>query len=116
MPKQLLTQQFVDSPLSCEPGKSKVDFFDSKVTGLLLKVLASGKKTYYLRYSNLRGKVVEQKLASAENLKLADARKLAQEKLAQLAMGEDPFEKKAALKTVPTFAEFVADSYIVNAD
>ena len=112
MPKQLLTQQFVDSPLSCEPGKSKVDFFDSKVTGLLLKVLASGKKTYYLRYSNLRGKVVEQKLASAENLKLADARKLAQEKLAQLAMGEDPFEKKAALKTVPTFAEFVADSYL----
>lgn len=53
MPKQLLTQQFVDSPLSCEPGKSKVDFFDSKVTGLLLKVLASGKKTVTVRASRL---------------------------------------------------------------
>lgn len=91
MAKATLCQSFVDQVV-CPSNKNKMDYFDSKTTGLLLKVLPTGRKTYYLRYKNLRGKQAEQKLATADVLKLSQARELAQQKLAQLAMGEDPFE------------------------
>lgn len=43
MPKQVLTQSFVDK-VKCDSSKPKVDYFDTKVSGLVLKVLISGKK------------------------------------------------------------------------
>jgi len=109
MPQQKLTQTFVDT---VQPQQKKVDYFDSLQTGLLLKVLPSGKKTYYLRYRDDRGKMRERKLADATILSLKDARTLARQKLAQIALGEDPFAKQAALRDVPRFAEFVAQEYL----
>jgi integrase len=112
MPKQLLTQQFVQSSSFCANGAAKVDYFDTKVTGLVLKVLKSGRKTYYLRYEDDRGKKQEKKLGGADVLSLAEARRLATEKLAALAVGQDPFQAKKTMKEVPTLAAFVAQSYM----
>ena len=113
MPTETLTQTFIDS-VAADTNKSKVDYFDTKVRGLLLKVLASGKKSFYLRYKNNRGQMVEKKLSDSDAtiLKLAEARILAQTLLSKIAMGEDPFAKKADLKKVPTVYDFITNSYL----
>jgi integrase len=111
MPKKTLSQSMV-SEATCPQGQAKVDYFDTKVTGLLLKVLPSGKKSFYLRFRSERGKTVERMLADALVLELDAVRKLARERLAQIALGQDPFELQRSLKAVPTFSAFVADSFI----
>jgi hypothetical protein len=113
MPKKTLTQGFVDSATP-EQGKNKTDYFDTKVNGLLLKVLQTGKRTFYIRYKNDRNKLIEKRLTAidATALSLNEARELAQQKLAQIALGEDPFEKTELLKGIPTMSEFVEQSYM----
>ncbi|MCP1319085.1 site-specific integrase [Vreelandella lionensis] len=112
MPTQLLSQQFVDNNASCPASKRRMDYYDSRVSGLSLKVLPSGRQTYYMRYRDIRGKIMERKLGNAADMKLSTARKAAQDILAKLAMGEDPFEQRRTLKDVPTFAAFVAGHYM----
>ena len=111
MPKILLKQSFIDQS-SCPADKQKIDYFDTRVSGLLLKVLISGTKTFYLRYKNHREKWTEKKLANATVIKLTDARELAQKKLTQIAVGDDPFTAQKLLKDVPTVREFVDQSYM----
>lgn len=112
MPKITLTQLFVEQTAECPSDKTRIDYYDEKVVGLSLKVLASSHKAFYIRYRDERGKLVERKLGSATVMKLADARKAANDILSQVARGEDPFEKRRTLKQVPTFAEFVATAYM----
>ncbi|BBP45123.1 integrase [Thiosulfatimonas sediminis] len=113
MPKKTLTQGFVDSATP-ERGKNKSDYFDTKVNGLLLKVLQTGKRTFYIRYKNERNKLIEKRLTAvdASALSLNNARELAQQKLAQIALGKDPFAKAELLRDIPTFREFVEQSYM----
>lgn len=111
MPKQILTQPFVDN-VTVTDNRYKVDYFDTKQPGLLLKVLASGRKSYYLRYKSNRNKQIEKKIADARVLKLSDTRKLAADYLTQIAMGNDPFEQKKVLEETPTIKEFVTKSYL----
>lgn len=113
MPRQKLSQKFIDTAAT-PPEQRKIDYFDTDCKGLMLEVRLSG-KTFYLRYQNERGRTLQKKLADASVLKLTDARRLAQEKLAQIAMGDDPFANKALLKDVPTFGDFVAESYLPHA-
>lgn len=112
MPSQNLTQSFVDRSNLCPKGKKKVDYFDLKLTGLLLKVLYSGHKTWYLRYSTDHGRMREKKLASATILTLVDARELARRYLSDIAQGNDPFDRKAAMKDIPTLSAFVNETYM----
>ncbi len=112
MPSQNLTQSFVDRSNLCPKGKKKIDYFDLKLTGLLLKVLYSGQKTWYLRYATDHGRMREKKLASATVLTLAEARELARRYLSGIAQGNDPFDRKAAMKAIPTLSAFVNESYM----
>jgi integrase len=114
MPKENLTQLFVDTTVMSDTNKSKVDYFDTKIHGLFLKVLISGKKSFYLRYKNQRGKTVEKLLSKidATALPLCDARALASKYLSQIALGEDPFEQKKILKQVPLVSNFIMDNYL----
>jgi len=114
MPKMNLTQNTVDK-LSCQSGKVKTDFFDTKINGLMVKVMKSGSMSYYIRYKTNRGKWTEKKLANATTIKLSDARELAQKRLTQIAMGEDPFAQQKALKDVRTVKDFVDQSYLPHA-
>ena len=111
MAKYTLTQAFVEKA-TCPADKKKINYCDTKTTGLLLKVFPSGKKVFYLRCYNLRKKLMEIKLAPTNVLKLTQARDLAQKNLAEIAMGNNPFEAKKALKDVLAFAEFVDESYM----
>lgn len=111
MPKTTLTQCFIDN-LSCPEVDTKCDHFDTKTTGLIVQVLKSGRKTYYLRYQNDRGKTVQKRLGNAAVLKLAQVRDLAVKCLAQLAMGEDPFADQVALRAIPKLNDFIEQQYL----
>lgn len=110
MPKQKITQHFVER--ITPPEKGKADYFDTETPGLVLRVLSSGTKTFSCRYRDTRGKQLERKLGSARVLKLSDARECVLSIQGKLAMGEDPFETRRTLKDVPTLAEFVAKAYL----
>ncbi len=110
MPSLKLTQQLV-SNTDVPNNQRKVDLFDTVIKGLMLEVRHSG-RTFYLRYRNERGIIKQKKLADADVVKLVDARKIAQEKLTAIAMGNDPFEKKKELKTVPTLEDFAYNTYL----
>jgi integrase len=111
MSKVTLTQSFVDAA-QCLSHKTKHDYFDTKVIGLLLKVLPSDRKSYYLRGCDIRGHKFEKKFADAKTTKLESARSLATQYLAQITLGQDPFAKKKELKKVPTMEAFTRDSYL----
>ena len=89
MPKLNLTQGFVRKS-EIQKGLASVDYYDERMPGLLLKVLSSGRKTYYIRYKNLKKVSWQRKIGNAVILKLSEARALARRKLAEVAMGATP--------------------------
>lgn len=110
MPKLDLTQAFVKKTKVPE-NLNSIDHYDERMTGLLLKVLPSGRKTYYIRYKNPKKVNCQRKIGNAEILSLSQARALARRKLAEVAMGEDPF-KDAPLNLSPTLEAFAENDYI----
>ena len=111
MARVTLTTQLVKT-IDCPKGKKKTELFDILSRGLSLEVRATGGKTYYRRYRDSRGRIRQIKLGNERDLSLADARLLADKVGRQVAMGEDPFAKKRALKAVPTLAVFINESYL----
>ena len=110
MPKHDLTQSFVKK-IEIENERSSVDYYDHRVPGLLLKVLPSGRKTYYIRYKDLRKKSCQRKIGNALILNLSGARTLARRKLAEVAMGIDPFVT-VPVNLSPTLEKFAESDYI----
>ena len=51
MAKLVLTQTFINS-LALVEGQASADYYDERVPGLLIKILATGRKTYYIRFKN----------------------------------------------------------------
>ena len=51
-------------------------------------------------------------LGDAAIISLSDARKIAEGLLRQAAFGLDPKNQQAQLRSVPTFAQFIDDSYM----
>ena len=111
MPRAQLTQHYIDN-LTCPIAVPKYDVFDTRVTGLIVSVYPTGKKTFYIRYVNNRKKAVQKRFANASLLKLADARELATRYLGQLTMGIDPFAKMEDLKEVPKLLQFINEQYL----
>jgi len=100
------------SCLSCPAGSRKAVFGDTLCKGLSLEVRATGGKTWYLTYTNKRGKRHQHRLGDLKDLSLAQARSLADECRSQVAMGGDPAEEQALLRQTPTFAVFIAEQYL----
>ena len=111
MPKITLTPAFVKSAI-CPLGSRRIEYFDTEVTGFSLEIRASGGQTYYQRYRDSRGRIRQVKLGNARDLSLSDARRLAARLLRQVALGEDPLEKKREARSVPTFADFIEQQYL----
>jgi integrase len=106
-----LTPKLVKSA-SCPIGKQKVDIYDSYCKGLLLEIRITGGKTYSLIYTDSRGKRRQFKLADERDVTLTQARKLADKLRGEIAMGEDPFAQKTALRNVPKLEDFVANYFV----
>ena len=63
--------------LVCPKGRAKWDVFDANCKGLMLEVRQSGGQTYYLRYTDERGRSHQIKLAAATDITLSQARQMA---------------------------------------
>jgi integrase len=98
--------------LTCPPGSRKTDYRDALCKGLALEVRASGGRTWYLTYTNKRGKRHQHRLGDLRDLSLGQARALADRYRSQVAMGEDPAEQAALLRQVPTFSAFVDEQLL----
>jgi len=111
MPRQNLTPKFVTNPPK-PTDKPKTDYFDTQVSGFLLEVRSSGKATYYLRYRDNTGQLKQVKLGTPETLSLDDARSRARAMKSQTLIGFDPKAEQEKIKAIPTFKDFVYDSYL----
>jgi integrase len=107
----VLNSTFVKTAV-CPEGKNKIEYFDKSSTNLSLEVRASGGKTYYRRYRDARGRLRQIKLGNESDLSLNDARRLSAKVGLQVAMGEDPLQKKKDVLTAPTFTQFIEAQYL----
>jgi integrase len=106
-----LTQQYVNAA-KCPVDQSKQEITDLACKGLVLEVRKSGGKTYYLRYTNDRGKQRQYRIGNATVLLLPQARTKCRTTLNQIAVGQDPCEVKAQTRLVPTFGRFIENQYL----
>lgn len=86
---------------------TKVEHRDTRLKGLVLRVMPSGVKSWYCEYG--RGKRVF--LGRADVLGVADARESARTILADVYRGIDPIEARKPKPGVPTFQDFLDGDY-----
>lgn len=92
------------------PPRNQIDYFDTEVSGLGLRVSAGGKKTWFLMYRHC-GRRRRLTLGSSDALEAGKARRLAKRRLAEVAMGTDPAADRRAAREAESFAE-LATLYI----
>lgn len=100
MPKMDLTDSFCRGAATAE-GQSQVDFYDTKVLNLALRVTSGGKKvwTWRYRWKQSRRRLVLGPFGNASGqLTLAQARNEARQHAATLSRGEDPGRASSAAK------------------
>jgi integrase len=98
--------------LPCPPGSRKAVYRDINCKGLSLEVRASGGRTWYLTYTNRRGKRHQHRLGDLRDLTMTQARSMADQCRTTVALGGDPAEKQALLRTTPTFSTFISEQYL----
>lgn len=111
MPTATLSTSLVNSAV-CPPGRNKLDIYDTAVPGFILEVRPSGGKTYHLRYRDQYGKQRQYKIGDAASISFSKARDIAQRVRSRVVSGDSPMDERRALRTVPTLAEFVRDTYM----
>ncbi|MNQ81813.1 Tyrosine recombinase XerD [compost metagenome] len=111
MPNATLDAHFVRTAI-CPDGKSKVDYYDTAITGFILEVRASGGKTFHLRYRDSHGKQRQHKIGDSKSITFDKARQAAQVLRSRVVLGESPAEERKVKRTVPTLAEFARDRYM----
>ena len=107
MPKAKLDHAFA-STAGCAPGHKKTDYYDTTIKGFVLECRCSGGRTYYLRYADAGGAQRQHKIGGFEDIKFADARKMAEQLRSAVVMGGDPRAKKALARSIPLYAELAA--------
>lgn len=111
MPHATLSADFVRQA-TCEPGKAKVDYYDTAITGFILEVRSTGGKTYSLRYRDPHGKQRQHKIGDTQSLSFDKARQAAKVLRSRVVLGESPAQERQTLRQIPTLAEFAADRYM----
>lgn len=97
------------------PDNGRAEYFDEKIPGLILRVTATGKKSWFLMY-RVKGDLKKRRkaLGAMPPVDLAAARQEAQKFLLAVADGEDPDEIRAEEKRNdgldgPYFKDLAAD-------
>ena len=109
MPRQNLTARFVEG---VKPGPSRLEYFDSKVGGLALRVSPAGGKSWVLLYRHHR-RSRRWTIGRYPICSLADARELARAGLRDVERGHDPAQAKQDAHAATTFGE-LATRYITE--
>lgn len=96
--------------LVCPPDRSHLEVFDPVLRGFYVDVLASGRKSFRLRY-RFKSKLRIVTLGDAAVMSLADARQAARQLLLKAKLGDDPLELPSSVLG-PTVASFFSDQYL----
>ncbi len=91
MPK--ITPQFVENIVP-DPKRALTIYWDSELKGFGVVVLLSGRRTYCIQYRNQERIVRRYKIGIHGHITTEEARSMAQQKLSQVAHGEDPAEQR----------------------
>ena len=102
MAKIKLTKTAVDA---ATPKEREYELRDMIVPGFMLKVTPSGGKIFMLQYVNNSGVRRKPALGRFGELTVDQARKLAQDWLAEVRHGRDPSADKSAARAAPTMKE-----------
>lgn len=110
MPMVQLSAHFVSTATST-PQAKKVDYYDKTITGFILEVRPTGGATYYLRYRDSHGRQRQFKIGDHKSLSFEKAKQAAKVLRSKVVLGDSPIEERLIKKTVPTFEEFINDTY-----
>jgi hypothetical protein len=92
-------------------GVTKSRIFDDKIAGLIAERRRNG-TTFYLRYTDHRGRGREVKLGRLGDVTVDQARRQAEQLRASVSLGADPVAERNKRRAVPTLAEFARDRYL----
>jgi integrase len=110
-----LTQRFVDDLLGAEPPAKDVFYWSERMPGFGIKHKAeSGGVSYVMQWRDRRtGRSHRLALGNARQVKLEVARKVAEERFAEIAAGRNPMTEKRLARAAPTFQALV-DAYLAS--
>jgi len=95
MPVIHLTQSMISELTS--QGKRRIEYCDKDLAGLFLEVRDTGQSTYYYRYKDVNAHTQTKKLGRSTDITLIQARNLAKELRAEVALGANPRPEKRSL-------------------
>ncbi|QUD86063.1 tyrosine-type recombinase/integrase [Phenylobacterium montanum] len=102
MPKLKLTKTAVEGAV---PKANDYDLRDTSVPGFLLKVTPSGRKTFMLAYTAANGQRRKPAIGQFGELTVEQARRIAQDWLAEVRRGNDPSAERSAARRAPMMQE-----------
>ena len=108
MPK--LTKRVVDD---IQPTVSRAISWDSELRGFGLLVLPSGVRSFILQYRTSEGRSRRLTLGRFGVITVDEARKIAREKLVEVANGGDPLGERRSFREAPTMGDLF-DRYLVE--
>ena len=109
MPNLLLNDPYI-SEIGCPPNKSHLEVFDSELRGFYVDVLASGRKSFRLRY-RFEKKLRIVTLGDTRMFSTEEARKMALGLLKQSKQGVDP-QAPAISDVGPLLKDFFLEKYL----
>jgi len=114
MPVIRITQDLINKGLTCPPGKTRIEYCDQELPGLVFTISDSSKgiATMALRYKSSEGKTSYIKIGRTSEMQLVDARKQAKLLKLEIANGSDPSQYKRDMKAVITFDTLFNDHYL----
>ena len=92
--KFAFTKKRIDSLLTPEKGK-RIQYYDEKTSGLIIRITDTGNKSFQV-YKKAGTKPIRVTLGRYPEMTIEQARKQALQKLAELALGINPNQKKKA--------------------
>lgn len=110
MPKEKITQTLVNLAY-CPPGKNRVDYFDTAISGFVLETRPNGKRTLAVRYKDTHGRQRQYTIGCTSIFTADKARKIAIAVKARVAVGENPAEDRKVKRTIPTIDK-LAERYL----
>jgi hypothetical protein len=107
-----LTKRVVDA---AEPQSKDIFLWDSELPAFAIRVKPSGTKSFFVQYRNRSGRSRRLTLGRFGVLTVEQGRAAAKATLAQVALGGDPAESKAADRAAVTVAQ-LCDDYFDQAE
>ena len=90
----------------------KATYFDIELTGFMLEVRSTGRKTFYQRYIDRYGRQRQVKIGGADILTVDQARQKGRAICAEVLLGLNPAQDRHQSRSIPTLTLLVRNRYL----